>query len=1129
LKHPSATLMKTAFLAISSLIPISLSAHEGVHDVREYDKKMGFGKIDFTKGLGTVPWLNDLVVESRPQPAQGLGGRLVFLSPGHGRTFNETTLVWGWQRNTVGYGEKEDLITPRISNRWVAEYFENAGANVISSRERDEQLNEFILDDSNTPNITMTGNWEFVTPTDAKQSTAMRALANSGAEFTWYATIPEKDQYGLCFWFPAQADADTSATLIIHTAAGDVEAKISQQRNTARWYWIDQFVFPEGNVPIATLVADSATSGTYVYADGIRLGGGMGDYNGGAGTSGLPRWQEYSKSWAIKYGAPSSVWNQFVTGSDFGIRRSFAFWTGADIFLELHSNADATGGGTQTGTLTFWSISNNDQQRQQFQNFHNEMIVDLRSRWLSNWRDAGFLNDDVTGTSLPSNLIEMAFHDRNSPDLDSLVDPDFRRIIARSIYEGAVPIIRGDDLGVFLPEPPEGFAAQNKGNGEVLLSWDASAFGPAPDSYTVYKSTDGIAFDLGQPVGNVTNTTLAGYQPGDEVFFQLRATNAGGRSFPTETLGVRVGDNSESTMLIINGFDRLDRLVQEPDNPRNFVIQHLQAFGKADPTIAIDSAANEALVDGQIAIDEYDHLNWILGVEHLDDKTLSPFEQELLYNFILNPNSIFPEKKRTLFISGANIADDLVTNSKTEWALSDADFANQVLNIHSSGQRTAEKTATGVSGDFFDGLSFTLSGLDQKPYNVMGADVYEESLFGRTVLEWQTGGSAAIAYGNGPHKVLTSAVPLEAVKDQTEREEYAAAVLGFLQAPVEVDTTAPVISNIQVTPIGQDFAVVSFETDEASTFSIRWGLAGQPLDQADSSSTLAFEHSYRIEGLQTQTEYDFQLTVEDNFENSRVGNVTSFTTASPDTTPPVISNLQVQTVTDRDVILYFTTDEPAVSGIDSSSVPAINFERLDTGYVDEHFLLARNLQANTNTNITVSATDAQNNQSTQQITFTTLSPINDLIVDNLDAGFSVVGSWSTGTFGVPYNGNYRFSSINTTQVTQTANWAVVIPMTGNYRLYTRYSSGGNRSPLARYTTVTPQGNQLVQINQQASGDQWVQVIPSIEYPEGFQTAVTLDNFSATGNVVIADAVRWQFLGTARIPVPIPMEDRWIFE
>ncbi|MDX1970910.1 MAG: hypothetical protein SFY68_00115 [Candidatus Sumerlaeia bacterium] len=1108
------------------LIPGIIDAHEDGHTINQYDLKMGFNDLDFTKGLGVEPWLNDLEVESRPQPAQGLGGRLVFLAPGHGRTFNESTLVWGWQRNTVGYGEKEDLITPRITNRWVAEYFENAGANVFVSRERDEQLNELILDESDASKVVTTGSWEQLSPADAKQTTALRTPSDSGAEITWFADIPEKGKYGLRIWYPAQNDAETSATLIIHTAAGDVRAKLNQRRNGARWFWIDDFVFPEGNVPIATLVADSTQAGSFLYADGIRLGGGMGDYDGGRGVSGLPRWEEYSKSWAITYGAPAEVWDQFVQGSDFGIRRSLAFWSGADIYIELHSNADATGAGTQTGTLTFWSISESEQQRTQFRDLHNRMITDLKARWMSNWRDAGFLNDSVTATALPSVLVEMAFHDRTSPDLDSLLDPDFRRVMARSIYEGSIPIIRGDDQGIALPEPPEGFAVQNRGGGEVLLSWKAPSIGPAPESYTLYRSLDGLAFDLGQPVGNVTHTTLEGFEAGDEVYFQLRATNAGGRSFPTETLGVRVGDPAESPMLIINGFDRLDRLVQEPDNPRNFVVQHIQAFGKADPTIAIDSAANDAFGNGQFTTDEYENINWILGLEHLEDQTFSPSEQEILRNFIQSSTLQSPPQKKTLFISGANIVDDLITNGTTQ----EADFAKSVLNIDSAGQRTASKTATGVPGDLFNGLSFTLSGLGEKPYNVMQADVYQESLFGRSVLEWPGGGSAAIAYGNGPHKTLVSALPLEAVKNQTEREAYAAAILGFLQAPIEEDTAAPIVSNIEVSPVGQDFAVVSFTTDEAATFTINWGPAEQPLNQSSvPSSVLAFEHSYRIEGLETQTEYDYQITAEDNFGNSGVTSVASFTTAGPDTTPPVISNLFLRAVTDRDAVLYFTTDEPALAGVESISAPINSFERLDPGFSLEHYLLSRSLIANSNTSVTVSATDAQNNTSTQQIAFMTLPTIADLIVDNLDAGFSTTGSWSTGSFGNPYNGNYRFASINTTAPTGTATWTLDIPVAGSYRLYTRYSSGGNRATQARYTTVTPSGNQVALINQQANGDQWVVLLQNVEYPKGFRTSVTLDNFSPQSGVVIADAVRWQFLGTTTIPLVEKTEDRWIFE
>ena len=39
----------------------------------------------------------------------------------------------------------------------------------------------------------------------------------------------------------------------------------------------------------------------------------------------------------------------------------------------------------------------------------------------------------------------------------------------------------------------------------------------------------------------------------------MTATNSGGESFPTETLTVRVRSSGSASVLIVNGFDRIDR------------------------------------------------------------------------------------------------------------------------------------------------------------------------------------------------------------------------------------------------------------------------------------------------------------------------------------------------------------------------------------------------------------------------------------------------------------------------------------------------------------------------------------------------------------------------------------------
>ncbi len=1108
------TLLGAMCLGVSATSP----GHTTFEEMMEYEKNRTRRSSEEVRAPGGEPWLNDLEVESRPHPTQGLGGRRVFLVPGHGRTYNEGAGWWGWQRDVVDGGELEDLITPRISNRWLAKYFENAGANVIVSRERDEQLNELHLDEADTANSEMTGSWTEVYTSNPYEGSALRTPADSGATFTWKASIPEKGAYGFRMWYPNTGDAAEDVTVIIHTAGGDVEATLNQFRNTERWYWIDSYVFDEGNVPIATIIANSSDSSRYVYADGIRLGGGMGDVDFGGGVSGLPRWQEYTKGWAFKYGAPSYVWDQQVNATDSFMRRDMGYWAGADIYLELHSNADGTGSGTQTGTMTYWSYSNDATQRSQFEAMHDNMLSTLRAEWMASWRDAGFLNDSVFSTSLPSNLIEMAFHDRTVPDLESLLDPDFRLLIARSIYEGAIPIVRGDTNGVALPEPPTAPYVKNLGGGEIMIGWSMPAFGPAPEDYKIYSSEDGLGFDLGTSVGNTMSTTLDGYQEGDEVYFQIRALNAGGRSFPTETIGVRVGDSDP--LLLVNGFDRLDRYVQEVDNTRNFVIEHLQAFGAADPSLAIDYTSNDAVSDGDLNLNDYPLVDWYLGLERgsQGDETFNATEQSIVSSYM--------DSGGRLFVNGAYLGTDLDINGLP----SDQEFAFKTLRFQGTGEQSEAPSASGIAGEDFDGLVLNVSKESGGPYELALPDEIIPGELGYRIMEWGDGYTAAVAYPNGPGKSIVSSVPLEAVTDSAQRIAYAEEVLEFLRAPVEEVDLPPVVQGLAIAPISQTEAYLSWTTNQPSTNIVEWSELAGDFEQSKELLDTDVVHSTVIQGLTSNTDYKMRIKPKNLFDLEGTSETFYFKTALPETIPPVIENLKIIAISDRDATVFFTTTEPALSDITSLDVPALQSEPLENGYRLSHLHYVDNLPSSSTFDVIVTATDIQNNSVTEMLEVTTGSSTSALIVDNLDSGFSVVqGSWSSGSFGNPYGGDYRFAFINTSEVSAEVSWEVTIPQSGLYRISTRYTSGGNRTNSAHYTVEHPDGNQNLFMNQQSNGDEWITLIDSLFFNQGTTSRVLLDNNADNGSVVIGDAVRWEYLGIGRARESDLDNNIWLFE
>jgi N-acetyl-anhydromuramyl-L-alanine amidase AmpD len=136
-----------------------------------------------------------------------------------------------------------------------------------------------------------------------------------------------------------------------------------------------------------------------------------------------------------------------------------------------------------------------------------------------------------------------------------------------------------------------------------------------------------------------------------------------------------------------------------------------------------------------------------------------------------------------------------------------------------------------------------------------------------------------------------------------------------------------------------------------------------------------------------------------------------------------------------------------------------------------------------------------------------VNPVSGTIVDNTDAGFSVVGtSWATGTSATDkYGSNYRYHTV--APVSEPAQWTASVSA-GAHTVYVWYPEGGNRSQTAPYIIQTAAGSSTVYVNQEITGGQWVN--------QGTFTMNAGVNYvklscwtSDTGELVMADAVKWQ--------------------
>jgi hypothetical protein len=130
------------------------------------------------------------------------------------------------------------------------------------------------------------------------------------------------------------------------------------------------------------------------------------------------------------------------------------------------------------------------------------------------------------------------------------------------------------------------------------------------------------------------------------------------------------------------------------------------------------------------------------------------------------------------------------------------------------------------------------------------------------------------------------------------------------------------------------------------------------------------------------------------------------------------------------------------------------------------------------------------------------TPAPSVIVDNTSGGFSVTGSWATGSSSTDkYGADYRYHS--TAAVSEPAQWLASVSGTKNVAAW--WAQGSNRSATGAYHVYHSGGTTVVNVNQQANGGKW-NSLGNFSMTTG---KVLLSCWTATGFIVVADAIKWQ--------------------
>lgn len=769
--------------------------------------------------------------QGQGQPAGALSGKTIYVSAGHGWEWDYDGRCGcvRWKTQRPAYPSESSYPGPIIEdhnnaeavNQYLLQYLWNAGAMVWPTRERDMSPVEVIVDnDALVPgtDYTETGSWSTTSATGTGHNgTQYRwtntVTGNPSATATWHASLPADGRYAVYAWFRPGSNRARQTHYVVDHAGGNTTVIVDQGSHGDTWHYLGTYGFLAGETARVTLINQSTRIDQVVIADAIRFGGGtLGDLSGIATGAGYPPDKPWWEIAAFYY---TQRMGMDAAYGDVTARPSYARWehagTGDDaIYVSWHTNGyNGSARGTETYAHNGAGAPRTAGSLELRHAIHSEIVHDIRVGWDEDWIDRGEklanlgevreLWDEDPSARMPGALTEIAFHD-NPADTDALKDPAFNLLAARALYQGIVKYFEqrdGVDLSL-LPEPPTDLRVQNVGDGAIRVSWEPSRTdeqglrGDRPTAYRVYTSPNGVGWSDGKLVTGSTSITLTGLAKDELIYVRVTAVNRGGESFSTETLASRAGD--QTGILLVNGFDRLNNtmLVSEDDpvegynrrmlldqmNRYDYVIQHAEAI-----PYPFDSASNESVESDRISLDSYRLVDWILGQESYDDKTLSDKEQRVLKRHL--------DGGGALFISGSEIGWDLDNLGGTD----DKEFFEGYLraNYVSDDARTFEVEP--VAGSIFDGLGsfrFDTSGMYLPEY----PDRLSVSSGSTEALQYRggDGGTAAIQYADGCERVVTFGFPFETIRPE-KRSAVMQRVLGFLDeclhAPSEATIEMP--------------------------------------------------------------------------------------------------------------------------------------------------------------------------------------------------------------------------------------------------------------------------------------------------------------------------------------------------
>ncbi len=191
------------------------------------------------------------------------------------------------------------------------------------------------------------------------------------------------------------------------------------------------------------------------------------------------------------------------------------------------------------------------------------------------------------------------------------------------------------------------------------------------------------------------------------------------------------------------------------------------------------------------------------------------------------------------------------------------------------------------------------------------------------------------------------------------------------------DTTAPVISSIAVTNLGNTGATIGWLTNEGATTQVEYGTTTAYGSTSTLSTPLITSHSVALSGLATSTVYHFRVLSRDASNNFATSGDMTLTTLA-DATAPVITNITFSNLASTSITINWLTNEAATGKVYFGTTSPINLSTAatiaDLALTGSHSMNITSLATSTTYYYVIESKDAANNTATTtQGSFATLA------------------------------------------------------------------------------------------------------------------------------------------------------------